>query len=393
MGNYKKGRIWSNFSTPAIIAAFYFSLQFVIEFPVTTLLYMSQLTIDIVTSKLSVEFISQIICILIFFFIIIPFLKVKDVEFNSISYTSLRKGFFVFCLYWAILIPTTLIFSAISNILNTEIDIFTNTLPLPKDQRENLFFIIIWLITGTLGIATFLEYIYRRTVIPLLEKRGMSPLYAVLTSSCAFAIINIPFSLGLQITFLSESNLLNLYLSKYDLINSFFYSLNLFIIPFLLGIACGIIYILTRNIVFSILIHCFAILPYYAMELFTNNIILISFLGVLIIVVNIIGDFIAIYTLYSVFFRSNQLKWTTILKKRSSIDITRGLIGFFLSFLGIIIYLVVFLGLLAEHAPILVTLLFHIIFLGFCFRNLKRDALRRQTNSAHYELKGDINLN
>jgi membrane protease YdiL (CAAX protease family) len=387
MVNNTKGRIWLNFSTPAIIAAFYLSLQFLIEFPVAFLLYVIPLTNDIVMSKLFVLLISQVICTVIFIFIIIPFLKVKDIKFNSINQTSFFTFIAVFCLFWAILIQITLCFSIISNILDIEVALFRNTLPLSKDHRGSLLSVIIWLLAGTLGVATFLEYVYRRTLIPLLEKRGMSPFAAVLTSSCAFAFVNIPFNLGFQITFLGESNLLNIYLSRYNLVNSLFYSLTLFITAFLLGLACGFVYVLTRNILFSIIIHCFGILPYYVMELFNDNVIFISFLGLLIIVMNIAGLFIAIYTVYTIFTATSKTEWITILKNKSSADINRGLVGFFMIFAGIIINIVVFIGLLAEHAPFPVTLLFHIVFLGFCFKNLREDVLRRQPDSNHHELK------
>jgi membrane protease YdiL (CAAX protease family) len=290
------------------------------------------------------------------------------------------------------MIPITLGFSVISNNLDIKAYIFKNALPLSKDHSGNLFSIIIWLIAGTLGVAIFLEYLYRRTLIPLLEKRGMSPFSAVITSSFAFALVNIPFNLGFQITILGESNLLNIYLSRYDLLNSLLYSLNLFITAFLLGIACGIVYILTRNILFSIMIHCFGLLPYYLMELFNNNIILISFLHFLIIVMNISGLFIALYTLYSFFTPSYHTNWITILKKKSSVDINRGLVGFFIIFLGIVINIVVFIGLLAEHAPIIVTLLFHVVFLGFCFKNLREDSMRSQPDADHYELKESVDV-
>ena len=348
---------------------------------------MIQLTNDIVISKLVVLVTSQVICMVIFIFIIIPFLKVKDVEFNAISHTSFFTFITVFCLFWAILIPITLGLSVISNTLGIEAEIFKNPVQLSKDHSGNLFSIILWLIAGTLGVASFLEYLYRRTLIPLLEKRGMSPFSAVLTSSCAFALVNIPFHLGFQITFLRESFFVNIYLIRYDLINSLFYSLNLFITAFLLGIACGIVYILTRNILFSIMIHCFGLLPYYLMVLFNNNIILISLLHLLIIVMNISGVFIALYTLYSVLSTSSRANWITILQKKSLVDINRGLVGFFIIFFGIIINLVVFLGLLAEHAPIMFTLLFHVVFLGFCFNNLRGDSIRIRQDTDHHELK------
>jgi membrane protease YdiL (CAAX protease family) len=390
--NHKKGSNWFNFSSPAIIAAFYLSLQFLIEFPIAFLLYSIQLPFDIVISKIFVLLISQMICTVIFIFLIIPFLKVNDVEFNSINYTSFYTFITIFCLFWAIMIPITLSLSVISKLFDRKVEIFKNTLLLSKDHVGNLFSIIFWLIVGTLGVAIFMEYLYRRTLIPLLEKRGMSPFSAVITSSLAFALVNIPFNLGLQITLLEGSNLINIYLSRYDLLNSLFYSLNLFIATFVLGLACGITYILTRNVLFSIMIHCFGILPYYLIELFNDNIIIVSLLSLLIIVMNILGLFIALYYLNPFFKPSSQTEWITVLKKKSSTDINRGLAGFFVIFLGIIINIVVFLGLLAEHAPIIVTIFFNIVFLGFCFKNLREDSMRNRSVTDHFELKdsGDV---
>ena len=388
----QKGSGWGNFSTPAIIAAFYLSLIFLIEFPFAFLLHYIQLPIDIVVSKLLVLLISQTICTVIFVFVIIPSLYIRDVEFNSIDPTGFLTFISIFCLFWTIIIPVTLVLSVISNTLSLDVEFFKNTLYLSKDHMGDSFSIILWLITGTLSVAIFMEYLYRRTLIPLLERRGMSSFSAVITSSLIFALVNIPSSLGIQITLLTESNTLNMYLSKYDLLNSLFYALNLFLTTFILGLACGIIYILTRNITFSIMMHCLGILPYYLIELFSDNVIIISLLSFLIIVINILGLFIGLNILVNSFNPSFQTEWMIILRRKSSTDITRGLIGFFTISLGIILNIIVFLGLLAEHAPIMVTIFFHIIFLGFCINNVRKDSVRFKLDANYPELEesGDL---
>jgi len=389
----QKGSVWFNFSTPAIISAVYLSLIFLIEFPFAFLLHLFHFPIDIVISKILVLLFSQMICTIIFVFLIIPFLGIKDVEFNRVNVSGFFAFISIFCLFWASIIPVTLGLSVISNILGLDVEIFKNTtIFLSKGHLGDPFAIVLWLITGTLSLAIFMEYLYRRTLIPLLEKRGMSSFSAVITSSLVFALVNIPFSLGLQITLLTESNLLNMYLSKYNLLNSIVYALNLFLTTFILGLACGITYILTRNIVFSIIVHCLGILPYYLIEIFYNNVIIISLLSLLIIVMNISGLLVGLNILLTSFNPLSQNEWIIILKKKSSININRGLIGFFAIFLGIIINIVVFLGLLAEHAPIMVTILFHIVFLGFCSKNLREDSLRYKLDANHSELKesGDM---
>ncbi|MFX1284826.1 MAG: type II CAAX prenyl endopeptidase Rce1 family protein [Promethearchaeota archaeon] len=387
MENQNKGSSWFIFSTPAILAAGYLSLQFLIEFLVALLLFIVQLTDDIVISKFIVLIISQMLLTVIIIFVITPFLKIKDVEFTTVSYTSFLKFIAVFCLFWAITIPITLIFSVFSTNFSIGEAIYEKTLPLSIGHRGNLFSVIMWLLAGTLSFAIFMEYLFRRTLIPLFEKRGLSPFAAVITSSIAFALVSIPNYLGIQLTILTESNLLILYFSRYGLLNSLFCSLNLFMTTFILGMACGIVYILTRNVIFSIMVHCLGILPYYLIDLFHDNIMFDLLLGILIIVINISGLLVALFTSHTIFKASSQTDWITILKKKSEVNINRGITGFFITFWGIIINIVIFIGLLAEHAPIIVALLFNIIFLGFCTKYLREDSIEDKSPTDHNEMK------
>lgn len=366
-----------------MIAAFFLSLQFIIELPIALMLFIIQLTNDIVISRFIVLFASQVIGTAIISLVIIPFLKIRNTEFKPLSRTSFFKLIAIICLFWAIMIPMTLGFSFLSNTCDMDANIYKDALPLSKDQISNLFIIFLWLAAVTLGTAIFKEYLYRRTLIPLLEERSMSPFTAITISSLVFAFIEIPYALGIQITIVEHSNHLNIYLSRYNLLGSLFYAFYLFSSAFILGMACGITYILTRNITLSVIIHCFGILPYYLISLLiaTNNEPLLALIGIIIIIMNISGLFIVLYGLWFHYQLSPDAEWLTILKKKSSADIKRGLVGFLAIFLGIVIHLTIFLGLLAEHAPIPVTVMFHIIFLASIAYNLRKEVHIEVNNS------------
>ncbi|MFX0116445.1 MAG: type II CAAX prenyl endopeptidase Rce1 family protein [Candidatus Hodarchaeota archaeon] len=366
-----------------MIAAVFLSLQFIIELPVAFMLFIIQLTDDIVINRLIVLFLGQVIGTALIGFVIIPFLKIRNTEFNSLSRTSFFRLIAIICLFWAIMIPITIGFSFLSSSWDMEANIYKDALPLSKDQISNLFIIFLWLAAVTLGTSMFKEYLYRRTLIPLLEERGMSPFTAIMISSLVFAFIEIPYALGIQITIIEHSNHLNIYLSRYNLWGSLFYAFYFFSTAFILGIACGITYVLTRNITLSVIIHCSGILPYYLISLLiaTNNESLLAFLGIIIIIMNISGLFIALYGLWLHYQHSPEAKWLTILKKKSSADIKRGLVGFLAIFLVIVTNITIFLGLLAEHAPILITVMFHIIFLAFMAKNLRKEVHMEVNNS------------
>ncbi|MFW9915296.1 MAG: type II CAAX prenyl endopeptidase Rce1 family protein [Candidatus Thorarchaeota archaeon] len=339
------------------------------------MLFMVQLANDIVIDRLIILFISQVIGTIIIGFVIIPFLKLRNIEFKSLSSTSFIKSIAIICLFWAIMIPIALGFSFFSSTYDMDANSYKDALPLSKDHLNNLFIIFLWLAVVTLGAAIFKEYLYRRTLIPLLEERGTSPFAAITLSSLVFAFIEIPYALGIQITIVEHSNHLNLYLSRYNLWDSLFYAFYLFSTAFILGMACGIAYIVTRNITFSVIIHCSGILPYYiiGLALATNNEPLLGFIGIIIIIMNISGLFIVLYCLWLHYQHSPEAERLVILKKKSSADIKRGLVGFLAIFWGVVTYITIFLGLLAEHAPILVTLMFHMIFLVFIAYNLRKE--------------------
>jgi hypothetical protein len=165
---------------------------------------------------------------------------------------------------------------------------------------------------------------FRRTAIPLMEDRGLSPFIAVLLSSFGFCLLDLPFYIDLL---LSESSIL---IVVYWTISTFLY-----------GFGTGIIYIFSRNIKLSILYasfyHFYRIVQilnkYFKKDWEFSFRFLLEFY---IVIAGVISLIIIIWTLTK---SEKASEWISILKKPSVPNITRGIIGFFIfSFLFALIH-------------------------------------------------------
>ena len=134
-----------------------------------------------------------------------------------------------------------LIFLAIfSQVLFTKLsDLFDaksiHNLTLPEEIDQPLI-LVLYLLLALIGSVLFSELIFRRTMIPLLEDRGVSPFLAVILSSLGSCFISLP-------SYILYPNITNLV-----------FDLSLITIY---GIYAGITYILTRNIIFPFLLGFF----------------------------------------------------------------------------------------------------------------------------------------
>ncbi|MFW9991360.1 MAG: type II CAAX prenyl endopeptidase Rce1 family protein [Candidatus Odinarchaeota archaeon] len=335
----EKGGSFLNFFTPAIVAALYVPIQLLIQFFVTIVLSLVQLTSDPVINTLLIIFVSQMIGAAMIYFAIIPLFKVRNVDFGAISKASSFKTLAIYCLLWLFLVPSYVGYFLLSNILEMETTSSYNSLLLTADQAGILFNLVVFLAALTIGPALFEEYLFRRTLIPLLEERGMSPVAAVLASSLAFALVHVP----------------------NDLINgSVIYAAEHFWSVIVLGMACGIAYVVTRNVIFSVLIHCFGNMTSLVANLLLvmENGTLLTALGLLTLTLIITGLAVAVHALWKLFRPPTRSGWLLTLKEKSSVRIRSGLIGFLVVFSGVIFYMSV-LTLNLSRAPIILTPAFH----------------------------------
>ncbi len=315
-----------NFFTPTVIIAIGYFLYSLIVYPLVIIQWLSyENKIDPTMIDLYTLMIPNITCLLIVlfvYFVVIPRLNVVDATYRPISKVSLQIFLLVFFVVVSFRILITYFFDSLG--------VSTET-PSPWYLGEKSYallfdpiFLFLFLIYQ-LGLnPIFVQLMFRRTAIPLMEDRGLSPFIAVLLSSFGFCLLDLPFYLNIMF---SGSNFL---IVVYWTISTFLY-----------GFGTGIIYVLSRNIKLSILYassyqiyRIVQILNQYPGKTLEYSVrFLLEFYIVLIGLISLI---IIIWVLS----KSNKVsEWISILKKPSVPNISRGIIGFFVfSFLFALIH-------------------------------------------------------
>ncbi len=316
----EKNEKWLNFFTPAVLAYVGLSLASFIVFSVLIMnLIVPILSEDSVIANLSVSLVSQLIGAILIALVLIPRFQMKIAAYNPVNGRNTLKTGLIFSVGFLLYIFSNFVFAAIYRILELvptsayeEIGIL-----LTPAHLENPLNIILLLGMGVIGAPILEEYIFRRTVIPLLEERGMAPFAAVFASSMIFTIIHAP-------TDLAFGNLSGTVQHLWAV--------------FIIGMAAGIAYIITRNVVYPIIIHgLFNGMSFggYLLML-SENIAIAAIFGILVIVILIVGIGSGVYAFKK--FRNDPLaNWVVLFKEKSSINIVPG----FLGFLGIFTILII----------------------------------------------------
>ena len=318
-----------NFFTPAVIvAAAYFFFNFIM-WPIVYLeLLIMELIPEISYELLDLLLMSLgflLICLFVYY-IIIPRLRIQDVEFKELNHHSFVLSGLLFCV--SILIY--LVFRGIFPLSGLEI---VEDPPISVSTFEefvNPIYLILFMLY-LVSIAIFIEVIYRRTIIPLLEDRGLSPFSAVVLSALGQCFIDFPVYI-IKILYHPQENLLSFILLGF--------SMNL-----IYGIFAGLIYILSRNVIFPIL--CFlgwrfhSLVSFLGLTFENQFFLLISFLLNLICI--IIGLITIVFAIYRFLDAKYSSDWIEILKKPSASNILRGVIGFFIISLGLFTLQVLFI--------------------------------------------------
>lgn len=314
----------TNFLGPSFLVALGSILLSFIQRIILTTLILSNFAfeIDILILTLLITFLSQVGGILIVFFILIPLMKIKIVKKQSFTSRNLVRVLLLLCSTFAVNIMNNYIFIFIFDFFNLVPQSGYSGILLNASHSTNPLNIIIYYLPLTIGAPMFEELLYRRTLIPMLEKRGMAPFTAVLSSSIVFSIAHLP----------------------NDLVNGNVYGGIMHCLGvFYISISLGFIYILTRNILFPIIIHSAINFISFSGPLIgalESEILFLSY-NIVVISIAIIGFGILIYCIWRYFGRSST-DWVIVLKNKSSHKITPGLIvfliiGFTCSFIPIII--------------------------------------------------------
>ncbi|MHA2226751.1 MAG: CPBP family glutamic-type intramembrane protease [Candidatus Hodarchaeales archaeon] len=309
-----------NFFTPAVIIAVGYFLFNLIVWPLVFLewvIFQLKIQIDSSLLRFIMPSISIILVCIIFYFIAIPRLKILEAEYKIETPNSL--------LIVSLLLGVTILFQVINVGIFEFSNIGVENAPLIAYSWFVLSFwelynptlLLLFLLYAVILSPLFSELIYRRTVIPLLEDRGLSPFHAVILSAFGYTFLNIP---GFIV---NPDYWSNIYLIISDLF---------------IGFLLGIVYILTRNVffpwLFSGLYHCYSLIIVFG-SLFEN-----SFLTSISLLLTVISALIAVgvivYVIIKILEKDPHTKWIAIMKEDSAPRIKRGTIGFFIISIGIL---------------------------------------------------------
>ena len=247
--------------------------------------------------------IAILICLIIYF-IFIPRLKVKDVIYDN---PDLKKVSIVFSIFF-IVISFRILLTVVFESIGTTIYLITPWYLDSYHQLRNPSVLLQFILHQFFIIPVYTEILYRRTVIPLLEDRGLSPFLAVILSSLGFCL---------------------LYLPEYLYTTNYLGTLYWFGSTFFFGLATGFIYIITRNLLFSILYASIYYIYRFIHELgttFQDETILHLhlFLNIVILILGVITISFVIWTLFK-----KESRWIRIIRTPSAPKISRGVVGYF----------------------------------------------------------------
>ena len=290
------------------------------------------LLVDGRIANLLILLLSQMIGAPIVYYGLISFFKVRQSEYHPITMNSFGKTIILFCLAFSAY--------SISNIVFVNICIAFDLIPqtgytgilLTVDHLQNPVNVALFFIPTTIGAALFEELLFRRMLIPLLEQRGMSSFSAVFASSLVFALSHLA-------TDLVGGNLAGGIIHLWSV--------------FLLALALGMAYVLTRNVIFPIFIHALAnfisfIAPLLILMEADILLLLRSFAVISIMIAGLIIGVNAIFK----YIRGSPADWIEIIRKKSEYKITSGLIGFV-----IIGYLLISIPAILELSSLIPSLL------------------------------------
>ncbi|MFX1252624.1 MAG: lysostaphin resistance A-like protein [Promethearchaeota archaeon] len=269
---------------------------------------------DNVTASLLMLFLGQIIGTVIVFFLLIPFFKVKEVESKSFSglnfFRTILLAFFAYGIYYLNAIVLVTFYRILESIFLISLIPETGygAILLTADHIANPFILFLYFVSVTIGAAVFEELVFRRMLIPLLEERGMAPFAAVIASSLIFAFVHLPNDL-------ISGNLAGAIIHVSGVL--------------FLGFVLGLTYVLTRNILFPMIVHALVNFVSFAgpiVILMENDgltlVYMFTFLLILLVTVGV-----AIFAVWQ-YFRISTADWVTIIKEKSAINILPGLVGF-----------------------------------------------------------------
>ena len=308
---------------------------------------------DLTMANIQINLVGQIVGTVVTILILIPVLRTEKTEYQGLTLKRLIFVLGASCLALTVAIFLALGLLVLLTSLGLPIQSAYEGFVLGPEQLANPWNLVLLFATVTVGAAVFEELVFRRTLIPTLEVRGMSPTMAVIASSLGFALIHVP------------NDVLN---------GSPGFVISHFITTTIIGLVFGFVYVLTRNVLFPMIIHGFingisfgeAIL----FELFTlgvpaADLLLVSY-SLMLFGFWIIAIVMGVYALFA-FLSADPPDWVCTMKEKSPINILPGLAGFLVIAFGLVSFqTIVEIFLILPDVILLYSLLF-IFYLSYFF--------------------------
>jgi len=306
-----------NFFTPAVLVAISYFFFNLIGWPSIYILHLlennsSIITIDLNLVKLLIyNGFFALICFSLYYLLIYhPRLKVSDAEFKGVSKYSL----YIAVIFFFLMIMSETVITTIYEVLFGNLETYFSSFIQPEVLLDNPFYMLLFLIYDIILVTLFGEFVYRRALIPMLEDRGLSPFYAVILAALGSSFIDLP----------------GYALNPNHPVNIHSFCLSVFI-----GLCAGLIYISTRNILFSIVsVSCYQFFSTFGFIATEELLIIYESLNILFLIVSF-G--IIIFFIYEILHPSRSPKWIRIIKQLSSPLVMRGVSGFFIISLGLLV--------------------------------------------------------
>ena len=310
-GNLRKEKLkFLNLITPILAVTAGINIQIIISYILIFIIPLINLILPLnsVSASLLTMFLSQIFGSIIIYFIFLRFFHIQKDFSNPMSGSNLSCMISLVSVGYSTCALISFLLTFIFTLLNLRPQTGYGAI-LPEGQHlTDIFTMMLYFMAPTLGAGIFEELVYRRMAIPLLEKHGMSPFSAVLASASFFSISHIP------------NDLLNGNLSG-GIIHS--------LVVFIIGMMVGIMYIFSRKIIYSIIIH--AIFNFLS---FTGYLIILIGIPALFIINSflnytliILGVILLIYSIIKFIYKPNWL-WRMKLREESRHSTKLSILGF-----------------------------------------------------------------
>jgi membrane protease YdiL (CAAX protease family) len=168
--------------------------------------------------------------------------------------------------------------------------------------------LVLFFVAMTIGAALFEELVCRRLLIPLLEDNQMDPFLAVIASSIVFAMAHLDADI-------IHGNIAGGIMHVTGV--------------FFLGMMLGMSYILTRNIIFPVIIHATTNLlgSLNIIFMLMESDILLTIYSVFVLILLVIGLVITIIYIWK-YFSGQETDWILIIKRKSEKKVMRELTRF-----------------------------------------------------------------